>query len=67
MLLIYVRLHICSLLIKKKKAKQEAQETSSRQTALMRLLTEANALHLFNDRSRVFEVLIWIILCAQLR
>lgn len=63
MLLIYVCLHICSLLIKKKKAKQEAQETSSRQTAVMRLLTEANALHLLNDflSSRV---LIWIILRA---
>lgn len=43
MLLIYVCLHICLPLIeKKKKKKQEVQETSSRQTALMRLLTEGN-------------------------
>lgn len=40
MLVIYVCLHLCILL--KKKKKQEVQETSSRQTALMRLLTEGN-------------------------
>lgn len=52
MLLNYVCLHICILFRKKKKTKQkipqkqEVQETSSRQTALMRLLTEGNRIYL---------------------